>query len=985
MNEPLPPRLLPRIAYAPLQILLWAVVPLLILLWVNYGNYETIVGDVESADRWNWIFGLCGNAGLAIGYGILAAVLWFRRSEVSVAVAIAGFVPIFALILHAVWELPGTIPSAAEWILSPETVVIQNLTGVMPTILYFGAVICGGRGRSVAIEVGKALLGLAAVGVLIGICAAVADFGFEVEVGAITTMTLAILVCTFAVLRLLILAGNAMFRRSPMALTLIGLWVGLLLPMIGLWVNAYVPFPYDFQVSWVYAFTAVNGVLLSIPLPANPAGRRLVWFAQCAGLPFTLYFFVVFMPFLPLSVPGLIIWGGGLLVLVPACVLLLHGFRVVDGFRKLRSEANGLQRWGLAFAALAIAPGAVWWNAKSDRITLHQALDFVYVASPHKSARFEADTAPLRRTLAHVQEFKAGKKLPIISAFYNDTVFDGLTLPDTKIKQLSQTFLGEEIEIKSDGGNLWGRGRGFANQNFRVPDPPHTDVSLLPVNTRYHAEGDRFVRTTAMLRMKNQRSEQGEFAGTLTLPKNAAVSGFWLHIGNERVPGRMTEKKASMWVYQMIRDVTRRDPGILRYTAPDQLELRVFPLAGHEIRTVEIEFLASATIEQQVIINGQRIALNDGSQPSDAGICFATSPTGASLAIASRSSSEPLPTTRREPYLHFIIDWCAKSAATPEVIESAIESARVLLPEAKLGTASLVNFEMASVGDQAIPLDRLAEAVDTAMDQLPKRGGFTPGRAMHGILVNRAKQFQFARPGQPEFDQFPVFMIIGAESALDLQGDAMPWLAQLLPDAPDYYRIDIADKNWLATGFEKGTTAGGVLHPVHIFRIGGQNLISRAHVPAIAHAHGGVDVSAVPSLAVFDGGARRFDTVSTAVPLAEGEPYAQALSLWRHQQLALADPSAVGADSLREIVLQSRESGILTNATAYIAVESHAQWKLLEEAEKQKLKAGNAFELSEGPAVSSVPEPSTGLLMLIAAMCLALQRRRIRSSLDFRL
>ena len=128
---------------------------------------------------------------------------------------------------------------------------------------------------------------------------------------------------------------------------------------------------------------------------------------------------------------------------------------------------------------------------------------------------------------------------------------------------------------------------------------------------------------------------------------------------------------------------------------------------------------------------------------------------------------------------------------------------------------------------------------------------------------------------------------------------------------------------------------------------------------------------------VFDGSKRQFVPVSTAIPLAVDEPYAQALGLWRYQQLAVADPSAVGPDSLREIVSQSRDSGILTNATAYIAVESHAQWKLLEEAEKQKLKAGKAFELSEAPAVSSVPEPSTGLLVLIAAMCLAMQRRRV--------
>ncbi|MCB1094738.1 MAG: MSEP-CTERM sorting domain-containing protein [Verrucomicrobiae bacterium] len=968
------PRLLPKIVYAPFQILLWAVVPLLLLLWCNHGNYQTIAGDIETDERLNWLLSLCGTGGLIVGYGILAAILWVRRAEVSVAVAIAGVVPIIALINYSIWQLPGTIPPAAQWIISPETLVIQNLTGVMPVILYFSAVICGGRGRSVGVEVGKGLLGLLAVGVLLGLCAIVASYGFEIA--AIVAMTLAILVCTFAVLRLLILTGNAMFRRSPMALTLIGLWVGLLLPMIGLWVNAFVPFPYDFQEPWIYAFAAVNGVLLSIPLPQNSTGRRLLWFAQCAGLPFTLYFFVVFMPFLPLSVPGLMVWGGGLLVLAPACVLLLHGFRVVDGFRKNRSEADGLLRWGIALAALAIVPGVVWWNANADRKVLHKALDFVYVASPHSSERFEGEAAPLRRTLSHVRNFKAGKRLPILSAFYDDTVFHGLTLPDAKIQQLSQIFLGEEIEIQNRGGNFWESGRGFASRSFRIADPPHTDVSLLPVSASYRAEGNGFVRTTAMLKMQNNQPQQGEFATTLTLPENAAVSGFWLHIGDERVPGRMTEKKASMWVYQMIRDVTRRDPGILRYTAPGQLELRVFPLAGYELRTVEVEFLAPASIDQPVLLAGQTISLSNGSSQSDAGICLAASSDGASVAIAARAFSEKLPMIQREPYLHFIIDWSAKSAATPAMIQSAIESASSIVPEAKLGMASLVNFETVQVNDQAIPLDLLAEAVAGARDQLPRRGGFTPGRAMHGILVNDAKRFQIAQPGDDAFSRFPVFMIIGADRAIDLQGDDLPWLAKLLPDAPAYYTLNSTGDGWRATGFEIGASAWGVLSPVHVFQIGGQNLVARAKSPGIAHAHGGINLTDPLSLTVFDSGTSQFAPVLAAISLAENEPYAQALSLWRRQQLAIADPASVGQNSLREIVLQSRESGILTNATAYIAVESHAQWKLLEEAEKQKLKAGKAFELGEAPAISSVPEPSTGLLVLIAGLALVFQRRR---------
>ena len=131
-------------------------------------------------------------------------------------------------------------------------------------------------------------------------------------------------------------------------------------------------------------------------------------------------------------------------------------------------------------------------------------------------------------------------------------------------------------------------------------------------------------------------------------------------------------------------------------------------------------------------LGGKSALITGAARGIGRGFAEAYSREGATVAIASRASSEPLPSTRREPYLHFIVDWCAKSAATPAMIESAIESARAMLPEAKLGTASLVNFEMVSVADQAIPLDRLAKAVDAARDQLPKRGLYPrSGNARH--------------------------------------------------------------------------------------------------------------------------------------------------------------------------------------------------------------------------------------------------------------
>jgi hypothetical protein len=107
-------------------------------------------------------------------------------------------------------------------------------------------------------------------------------------------------------------------------------------------------------------------------------------------------------------------------------------------------------------------------------------------------------------------------------------------------------------------------------------------------------ETDGFRSIVASLEMHNRGSQQQEFVTTVQAPRGVLVSGFWLHIGEERVPGRLFEKKTALWVYRMIRDVTRRDPAVLCYTGPEHLELRVFPFAGGETRRVEIEFLFPA-------------------------------------------------------------------------------------------------------------------------------------------------------------------------------------------------------------------------------------------------------------------------------------------------------------------------------------------------------------------------------------------------------
>ena len=261
-----------------------------------------------------------------------------------------------------------------------------------------------------------------------------------------------------------------------------------------------------------------------------------------------------------------------------------------------------------------------------------------------------------------------------------------------------------------------------------------------------------------------------------------------------------------------------------------------------------------------------------------------------------------------------------------------------------------------------------------SLEQLPRRGGFSAGRAMHRALANCAEQFRSALPGDSAFERYPVFMIIGAASAVDLNVENLSWLASLAPDFSTYYTTDSEGVARRARTVSGRSFANG--SAVHIFQIGGINAIARSGVPSVAHLHGQVGAGDGSQLSVYDSRTKRFSEIPDARWVAGDSLYSRALHLGRQQQFATVDPGAAGEGSLRDLVLESRDSGILTNATAYIAVESHAQWRMLEEAEKQALKARKGLGFAEVPPASSVPEPSTGLLVLVSGILLALRRRR---------
>lgn len=968
-------RLLPARVFSKWNIIAWAIVPQLFLLFLNWRNYSLISGDASPEQKTVW-FTAMGLEVLLLGFFIGGLVFLQKRGkEITKIVALIGLVPPAAFIAYSFFPFHEAIPRGAQlWILPPETVIIDQATWMMPAILYALLVLAAHPvrtlGRELCISV-AAIISLA----LLWALASEGHLSDKVLLPLLATFFPIIGIAIFyAMMKTLIHIYLGMSKAratgpgaSRIDADIFRTFCGVLaiaLPLLGLMINDLVPFPYDFQSPLVYLLTVVNGIALTLPNFRSVLARRALWLAQLILLPFSLYFFITFMPFLPMSVPGMIVWGGGLLVLIPSVVLMLHTLRLIDGFKTEMSEGHKVMATA-GLAATLVLPLLFVGGAVRDRTVVQDAVDFVYNDDFATDRTFPHEPSGVARTLNKLKSFKEGLRLPYLTSTYNQIAFDGLILPDSKMKKLSSAFVGKELEIQPNSNrNFFGRGSAFSN--IRRGDPPHTDVSLKLLQATHHID-DLLATSLVAVPMQNNLNSQGEFKTSITLPEDVIISGFWLHIGDERVPGKLFEKKSAMWVYKMIRDIARRDPGVLRYTAPNTVELRVFPLQGHEHRKVEIEFLYPRGDRKTVQIGAQTVALEQRDKYEDAVLAWGGE-TGTSVSLADEALAQ-LPQVKRTPYLHFLVNHAQPSKLSAEQLGSAIEAARSVVPEATLGRVTLANFAFTEVGGPELQkFDALRAAAVEAHQSTTKQGGFLPERTLKRALFRYDRDFREAEAGDSLLTHYPVYMLLNGDGTAEVDPAALPDMAYysaLVPEMAALYQY--RSDQWSSAPWQNAT------QDVAILRLGGRNaIVPRNRGTQLSHFDH--PPTAEKALAACASTTDSFDPLE-AKWVEKDSRYLTAMDAVRRQRLATLNPGRT-TDSLYDLVHLSKDTGVLLDSTTYIVVESHAQWEMLERSEKKKLKANKAMDMGEDHALDSVPEPSTSLLLLISSAFLIMHRRR---------
>ncbi|MCD4780664.1 MAG: MSEP-CTERM sorting domain-containing protein [Candidatus Omnitrophica bacterium] len=744
---------------------------------------------------------------------------------------------------------------------------------------------------------------------------------------------------------------------------LFAFFVGVLGPIGGLCLNKNIPFPADFQSPYIYALAFINGCILMIPVLKNKNGRLVTLYFRTLFYPFTCYFFVVFLPFLPLSIPSIIAMGLGFLILVPFVLWIIHTKRIHDDIQLLKVQMPMQRIVILMIAALVIMPGIFFNNAFHDRKSLHQAIDYVYQPDYQKDVHFDGSANNVKRTLVKLNKMKRGAQLPYLSSVYNTIVFDGMVLPDRKISYLHQLFSGEKLqEFPYGGASFWGRGGQWRGRRQRVaemtlgelmakPDeePRVSEVTLLDLETSQHVLG-QMMSTTVHFKMKNgTQSDNAEYFTTIHLPKGVLIKDYHLKVGDEMVPGRIFEKKTAMWVYHMIRDFTRRDPGILVYQSPQDIDFRVYPFLRSELREASLTLLYPKDINPIITVADRELSLQSQA-PALTDAVLINQPSGAyDFSFISAKRIAELPAFKREPYFHFILDYSLSGYDSAEDYAQQIDLIFKQFPQIKQMAVTAAHFDIETLLDDPLPVQAIAQR-DQALRRcrLKKKGSLDLNRVLKKIFLDYELKLTTAKnsshPGL--WNKYPVFVVLSKR----------PQDVLFVHDNLAYYDYLLPEQNYFYIN-----QLGTPLKRVNLWRK--RPFREQQDVVALRR---GTRVTVIPKnfdqpqfafhltkdhnqqsawLEVFDSGQNDFISINGAKKIPADQIYTKGIESVLDSYISVQHPKDIQLP--RQILEQSRKLNILTPLTSFIVVERDSQWKTLELKEKQKMRSHQAFDFED--------------------------------------
>lgn len=736
---------------------------------------------------------------------------------------------------------------------------------------------------------------------------------------AVVLGVISIVVFFFFLIRTLLLLGKMMAEKSWVRVVLV-LVCCLIAPLLGLLINNDGFYDEDnvfgdFSHWLFYALTVFNALLLLIPKLSQKWLERMLVALRFFTLPFSLYFLVVFIPFLPLSVAAMVLAGAGILLLAPVLNFIIHVHRLSQDLQNKEIFPSKISRWSIALP-IVLLPLMIHLNYLYDRHDLRKALAWIY-APDYSEHSTEVSPERISYIINVVSESEnrsrngfRGRKYwkPYLSSYYRWLVLDNMTLSNAKIAALEWVFTGSRLYSPAVGRAV-------------APASPEVSIHSLKTETKTDAHG-KFYRTTIHLEIKNNSDQQQEFIRQFTLPDGAWISDYYLDIGDKREHGILAEKKTAQWVYRNIVN-RRRDPGIVSYRRGNELELRVFPLEAGETRRTGMEVIHKGPLEFP--FGTETVSVN---KP-----WFNTS--SAEIKIVTAEEKRNLPQIERKKKYYLLLD-------NSKGIE---DEKTALLDRAQEDMKILINagaqMEVYSVNHSA---EKLGMKVwrPLAEGKTPQ-GGFFVERIMKAILAEQYRQ-------NPE--QVPVFLLY-TEQDVHLPKDFMDFTFTF-PDLRYCFISKTEGCYALSYDIEKeentqmvNTNAARLAMAFQLEKTG--LWISPGKKKYIVPAEGStilfynqnyLESNADSKQDIWEKAAAQESNTRFLLQHPE-----QSEIYWRKQ------------------VTQNFETGILSPYTSYLVVETESQKEVLRQKQKEVLNAAKYFDIEE--EFTSMDEPTWYWYLLI--------------------
>ncbi len=723
----------------------------------------------------------------------------------------------------------------------------------------------------------------------------------------------------------------------------------------------------NFQSVWFFIFAVLAAIILIFPsYNLKTYKLRFIHFLLKAFVfPYTVYFFIVFMPFTPLSVI-LIIAGVGLLMLTPLVLFLIHSKQLYQDYDYLATNYSTFSLFTSFLVAVSIVPLAFSINTYYDKIQLHKGLDYLYSSDYDENSNVP-NPHSISSTLYHIENFKVRRNrdwfsagnngIPLLDSFYKWLVLDNMTLSESKINLLNNVFVGEDMPKPTDTWRFW---NGEFNQN-RDFQTGKGDSSVTIDSTKITSVFDKtqnawISKIDLVLHNKSENTwQQQEYATFFDLPEGAFVSNYYLYVGKEKVEALLAEKKTALWVYRQIVN-TRKDPGIIYYNDKGKLGFRVFPFTKDEYRKTGFEILHAEPFELQ-IDDSTTVFLGEKNE-IDSSKTLITSNSN----YVSQSELKELKTITRKPYYHFILDNSKYGGIGKEKYIERIEN---FLKENGLDEGDSQNWKprFTSVDFEVHELD-YTNWKEEYLKQDNKGGFFLEKAVKKAWLKNYLENIVGNSPNVKAYPSQPIIVVVSDELEDGVWTGSLHEWKKYVPEGFEFYEL-AANNRLILQNFEHFKLLGEPVEQISIKEVKQFNKDRQAYFLPISINNG-------ITLPITEFDKKEEITSADIEEFEKLSKYGQALSLQNLNETMALYPTQAEKRWLEQ-VQKSFTARILTPVTTFMVLETESQRKALLKKQGEVLSGKRLLDLTDANRSS---EPSLWVFMAIFGILFLVKFRK---------